>query len=114
MESECHDTIRKQGPKPKLNTGVKRMLLRTLNMMRLSGYQITVMSLIRKGGLDPTLAHRRIFSKYLNALRSKFQHDQREGLLSHKDKKTRFGYARNMKKTAQIPRFLCESHIILP
>ena len=66
------------------------MLLRTLHIMRRTRRQITVMSLVREAGLDPTLVHRRTFSKYLNALGFKFLQVRKKGLLSDEDKKKGF------------------------
>ena len=75
------------------------MLLRTLHMMRKNRREITVMSLVKEAGLDPTLVHRRTFTKYLNALGFKFLQARKKGLLSDEDKKKRFRYACDMKKT---------------
>ena len=87
---ECCETRRKPGCKPKLNVRDKHMLLRTLHIMRRTRRQITVMSLVREAGLDPTLVHRRTFSKYLNALGFKFLQVRKKGLLSDEDKKKGF------------------------
>jgi hypothetical protein len=96
---ECREPCGKPGPKPKLNTRDKRMLLRTLHMMRKNQREITVISLVKEAGLDPTLVHRRTFTKYLNALGFKFLQARKKGLLSDEDKKKRFRYACDMKKT---------------
>ena len=107
LKCEYRETHRKPGRKPKLNARDKCMLLRTLHIMRRNRRQITVMSLVKEAGLDPTLVHRRTFSKYLNAWGFKFLQARKKGLLSDKDKKTRFRYASDMKKTAPMPRLLC-------
>ena len=96
-----------ESPAVKLNARDKCMLLRTLHVMRRNRGQITVMSLVKEAGLDPTLVHQRTFSMYLNAWGFKFLQAQKKGLLSDKDKKTRFHYASDMKKTAPMPRLLC-------
>ena len=106
LKCECRETHRKPGRKPKLNARDKRMLLRTLHIMRRNRRQITVMSLVKEAGLDPTLVHQRTFSNYLNALGFKFLQARKKGLLSDKDKKIRFRYASDMKKTLrQCPDF---------
>ena len=66
------------------------MLMRTLHIMRRTRRQITVMSLVRETGLDPTLVHRRTFSKYLNPLGFKFLQVRKKGLLSDENKKKGF------------------------
>ena len=106
LKCECRETHRKLGRKLKLNARDKRMLLRTLHIMRRNRRQVTVMSLVKEAGLDPTHVHRRTFSKYLNALGFKFLQAQKKELLPDKDKKTRFRYTSDMKKTLrQCPDF---------
>ena len=87
---ECCEPRGKPGPKPKLNARDKHMLLRMLHMMRKNRREITVMSLVKEAGLDPTLVHCRTFTKYLNALGVKFLQARKKGLLSDEDKKKGF------------------------
>jgi predicted DNA-binding protein YlxM (UPF0122 family) len=97
--AQSHKHRRKPGPKLKLSARDKRVLLRTLHIMRKNKRHITVMSLVKEAGLDPTLLHRRTYTKYLNAMGFKFLEARKKGLLSDKDKKIRFQYASAMKKT---------------
>ena len=50
---------RKPGPKARLDLRDKRMLLRTFQKMRKNKRHITVMSLVKEAGLDPTRLHRK-------------------------------------------------------
>lgn len=102
---------RKPGPKPKLNSRDKRVLMRTFKIMRKEKRQITVMSLVKEAGLNPTLLHRRTYTKYLNAMGFKFLQARKKGLLSDEDKKRRYHHASSMRKTLRdIPDFY-ENHI---
>ena len=83
------------------------MLLRTLHIMRRTRRQITVMSLVREAGLDPTLVHRRTFSKYLNALGFKFLQVRKKGGCQMKTRKKVLICQRHEEDFAQMPRFLC-------
>lgn len=88
---------RKPGPHPRLSARDKRVLLRTLENMRKTNCNITVMGLVAQAGLDPTLMHRRTYTKYLNGMGFNFLQARKKGLLSDKDKKIRLKHARSMK-----------------
>lgn len=78
--AQSHKRRRKPVPKPKLSARDKRVLLRTLHIMRKNKRRITVMSLVKEVGLDPTLLHRRTYTKYLNAMGFKFLQARKKGL----------------------------------
>jgi hypothetical protein len=89
---------RKPGPKARLTTRDKRLLLRTLVRMRKTNCNVTVMSLVKKAGLDPSHTHRRTFTRYLNSMGFNFLQARKKGLLSENDKVVRVKYARSMRK----------------
>ena len=55
------------------------------------------MSLVKETGLDPSLMHRRTYTRYLNAVGFNFLQPRKKGLLSEKDKLVTLKYARFMK-----------------
>ena len=54
MTGMSKSSRRKPGPKARLDLRDKRMLLRTFQKMRKNKRHITVMSLVKEAGLDPT------------------------------------------------------------
>ena len=54
----------------------------------------TVMQLVAEAGIDPNVAHRRTFSRYLNCWGYHFLQSAKKGLLSDKDTDLRLKHAR--------------------
>lgn len=101
----------KPGPIPRINARDKRLLIRTLMRMRKDNCNLTVMSLVKEAGLDPSLMHRRTYTKYLNSLGFYFLQARKKGLLSEKDKLARVRYARHMKAVLKRHPDFYSSHI---
>lgn len=100
LRSECKEKAivhRNKGRKPRINERDKREMLRTLTRMRKKDVNLTVMSLVREAGIDPTLVHRRTFTRYLNKWGFHFLQSRKKGLLSDKDKELRLKYAKKMR-----------------
>lgn len=93
---------RKRGPKRRLGERERRLIERTMKRMRATNCNFTVMTLVREAGIDPTIAHRRTFTRYLNNWGYHFLQSRKKGLLSDKDKELRLRHARTMKRVLQV------------
>ena len=85
---------RKRGPSPRLNDRDKRAILRTIKNLQKTHCNFTVIQLVAEAGIDPKVAHRRTFSRYLNCWGYHFLQSRKKGLLSDKDKDLRLKHAR--------------------
>ena len=79
---------RKRGPSP------RRAILQTIKNLQKIHCNFTVMQLVAEAGIDPNVAHRRTFSRYLNCWGYHFLQSRKKGLLSDKDKDLRLKHAR--------------------
>ena len=62
----ANNVPRKRGPSPRLNDRDKHAILRTIKNLQKTHCNFTVMQLVAEAGIDPNVAHRRTFSRYLN------------------------------------------------
>ena len=58
------NVVRKRCPSPRLNDRDKRAILS--KNLQMTHCNFTVMQLVAEAGIDPNVAHRRTFSRYLN------------------------------------------------
>ena len=84
----------KIGPFPRLNDRYRRAILRTIKNLQKTHCNFTVMQLVAEAGIDPNVAHRQTFSRYLNCWGYHFLQSRKKGLLSDKDKDLRLKHAR--------------------
>ena len=90
---------KKQTGRPrKVSKRHMRTRIRALKNLRSSNVHVTVKSLVEESGLNPELASRRTYSRYLNELGYSYLSARRKGVLSDNDKKLRLRFARKMKR----------------
>ena len=70
---------RKRGLSPRLNDRDKRAILRTVKNLQKTLCNFTVMQLVAEAGIDPNVAHRRTFSRYLNCWGYHFLQSRKKG-----------------------------------
>lgn len=98
LESGELKSKRKPGRKPKLGDRDKRKITRSIHRMRKDNVNFTTQSLLHDAGIDPSIAHRRTITRYLNKWGFYFMQSRKKGLLTEKDKMLRLKHARTMKR----------------
>ena len=72
----------------------KRAILQTIKNLQKTHCNFTLMQLVGEAGIDPNVAHRWTFFRYLNFCRNHFLQSHKKGLLSDKDKDLSLKHAR--------------------